>query len=86
MNPYTAVELHTLRTCSAYQTHNNRRWLATLDGVRAGERKAIAEYLRTAARACGVLIDINSEQDIARLAVAIERGDHAADVGAEVHR
>jgi hypothetical protein len=40
------------------------------------ERQRIAEWLRTASRASGVLISIHSSQDIARCADAIERGEH----------
>lgn len=41
------------------------------------ERRKIAEWLRTASRARGVLISIHSSQDLARCADAIERGEHA---------
>ena len=40
------------------------------------ERIAVGEFLRMTPRACGVLISINSSQDIARLADAIEHGEH----------
>lgn len=40
------------------------------------ERQRIAEWLRTASRARGVLISIHSSQDIARCADAIENGEH----------
>lgn len=40
------------------------------------DRKRIAAWMRVTPRACGVLISIASGQDIARLADAIERGDH----------
>lgn len=40
------------------------------------ERQRIAEWLRTASRANGVLISIHSSQDLARCADAIERGEH----------
>ena len=40
------------------------------------ERQRIAEWLRTASRARGVLISIHSSQDLARCADAIERGEH----------
>lgn len=41
------------------------------------ERQRIAEWLRTAPRARGVLISIHSSQDIARCADAIENGEHS---------
>lgn len=40
------------------------------------ERRKIAEWVRTASRARGVLISIHSSQDLARVADAIEQGEH----------
>jgi hypothetical protein len=40
------------------------------------ERKHIANWLRTTPTARGVLININSSGDIARLANDIENGEH----------
>jgi hypothetical protein len=42
----------------------------------AEEREFIVAWLRTTPRACGVLLSIDSSQTIARLADAIERGEH----------
>lgn len=41
-----------------------------------GERHRIAEWIRTTSRARGVLISIHSSQDLARVADAIEQGEH----------
>jgi hypothetical protein len=43
---------------------------------REGTEAAIAAWLRSTPRAGGVLVGIGSSQDIARLADAIERGEH----------
>ena len=40
------------------------------------ERRKIAEWIRTTSRARGVLISIHSSQDLARVADAIEQGEH----------
>lgn len=45
----------------------------------AKERAVVVAWLRVTPRACGVLVDIASSQDIARLANAIEAGDHVRE-------
>jgi hypothetical protein len=74
--------------CDAEREQDEREWqrrkkeiAAREDWIRADERRLIAAFIRTAPRAGGALISVDSSGDIARLADDIERGEHAKGDG-----
>jgi len=68
-------ESATCRCSQCYEDHVNREVAGTADTRVAVERE-IVKWLRMTPTARKVAISIHSSQDIARLADAIERGEH----------